>query len=439
MRNRYVFPSNGEIPSFLDSQLDIVERDSGSGSVVVITAFNDFLEDDEDSCVETILTTAAKHFFPSIRSGQLVVSVIRNSEVKVLDKSSLGDIISKNVKNTRTGDPFSNEKAYKAYQTFIVADEQVVETTYGKIIIHIRQSPQERTRINLFRSGMWITDVLPRNRLGNYSGYKPFNALVLIEPPSEAFKLVRKSEGEKHLDISANRLADEDRKNFNVLFMEIRDKIIEGLEKSETELFSPDSFMLINPVGDGPKSSKRKRPSPNDYNESIPLFEEVEESTSSLREAESEREYHQGKENQTKTNKNVVSTNEPGKTPSFNRSGRDADVLTVARIEKDRVILAVRSNEDLTNAGVRLTLDNGADASCEKPIQESFMQFKREALVDGHRLGEDSYRGEGGKDFELLIGPIMKDQNKTVVVPLLSTLSDDSVIKVNIVSRSNKG
>ena len=437
VRNRYVFPSNGEIPAFLDSQLDIIKKDGDSGSVVVITAFNDFLEADEDSCVETILSTAAKHFFPSIRSGRLVVSVSRKSGTRVLDKSSLGDIISKNIKNTRTGDPLSNSKAYSAYQTLVLSDERVVETSYGSVIIHIRQSTQERTRINLFRSGMWITDSLPRNRQSNYSGYKPFNALVLIDPPSEAFKLVRKSEGEKHLDISVKRLTDEDGKNFNVLFEEIRSKIIEGLEKSEAQVYSPADFMLINPVGDGVRSSKRKKSYQNDQDQSsIPLVEEVDESTSSLHESESPGEYQPGGGNETDTDKNRVPVDEPGRTPSFNRSGRDADVLTVARSEGSRVTLAIRSNEDLTNAGVRLTLDNGADASCQKPIQERFIQFKREALVDGYLLGEDDYRGERGKDFELLIGPIMKDQSKTVIIPLLNALSEEAVIKVNVVSRS---
>ena len=437
VRNRYVFPSNGEIPSFLDLQLDIIEKDSGSGSVVVITAFNNFLEADEDSCVETILSTAAKHFFPSIRSGRLVVSVKRKSGIRVLDKSSLSDIISKNIKNTRTGDPLSNSKAYSAYQTLVLSDERIVETSYGRIVIHIRQSTQERTRINLFRSGMWITDSLPRNRQSNYSGYKPFNALVLIDPPSEAFKLIRKSEGEKHLDISVKRLEDEDGKNFNILFEEIRSKIIEGLEKSEAQAYSPSDFMLINPIGDGLKSSKRKKSYQSDQDKnSIPLVEEVDESTSSLLESERASDYQPGNRNETNTNQNLAPANKPGRNPSFNRSGRDADVLTVARIEGNRVTLAIRSNEDLTNAGIRLTIDNGADASCQKPIQEGFMQFKREALVDGCSLREDAYRGEKGKDFELLIGSITKDQNKTVIIPLLNALSEDAVIKVSVVSRS---
>ena len=437
VRNRYVFPGNGEVPPFLDSQLDIIERDSGSGSIVAITAFNDFLEDNEDSCVETILSTAAKHFFPSIRSGRLVVSVTRSSGTRVLDKSSLGDIISRNIKNTRTGDPLSNSKAYSAYQTLVFSGERVVKTSYGKITIHIRQSTQERTRINLFRSGMWITDSLPRNRQGNYPGYKPFNALVLIDPPSEAFKLVRKSEGEKHLEISANRLADEDRKNFNNLFSEIRDKIIEGLEKSETQVYSPADFMLINPIGDGLKSSKRRKAYQNDQNRNlIPLVEEVEESTSSLRMGENEEEYQPGDGNKTDTDKKRVPADERGSNPSFNRSGREADVLTVARVKDSRVTLSIRSNEDLANAGVRLTLDSGADASCQKPIQERFIQFKRETLVDGRLLGEDSYRGEGGKDFELLIGPIAKNQSRTVIASFLDELSEAAVVKVNVVSRS---
>ena len=437
VRNRYVFPGNGEIPPFLDSRLDTIEKDSGSGSVVAITAFNDFLEDDEDSCVETILLTAAKHFFPSVLNGRLVVSVTGNSGTKVLNRSSLSGIISRNIKDTRRGDPLSNSKAYSAYQTLLFSEERIVETSYGRIAIYIRQSTQERTRINLFRSGMWITDTLPRNRQGNYSGYKPFNALVLVDPPSEAFKLVRKSEGEKHLDISANRLADEDRRNFGRLFEEIRNRIIEGLEKSEAQVFSPEDFMLINPAADGLKSSKRRKSNQSDQDRSsIPLVEEVEESTASLLESEDAGGYESEDENETDGERNLAPADEPGKTPSYSRSGRDADVQTVARVEAGRVTLAIRSNEDLANAGVRLTLDNGADASCQKPIQEGLIQFKREASVDGRFLGDEDYRGAGGKNFELLIGPMMKNESRTVIAPIEGVLSENSVIKVNVVSRS---
>ena len=426
VRNRYVFPSNGEIPTFLDSQLDSVERDNGSGSVVSITAFNDFLEDSEEASVKAILSVAAKHFFPSIRSGRLIVSATTASGTEVLNRSTLAGIISEKVKDTRRGDPLSNSKAYAAYQTLVTSDKRVIETSYGNIVVHVRQSPRERTRINLFRSGMWITDDLPRNRHSNYSNYKPFNALVLIDPPNEAFKLVRKSEGEKHLDISANRLTDEDRKNFNKLFEEIRHKIIEGLEKSEAEVYSPADFMLIDPAENEMKSSAKRRNKKDYAKNAVLLMEEVEESTPSISETGDPGVDPQGQENHNPSDNNL----------SFNRSGRDADVLTVARLEGNRVTLAIRSNENLTNAGVRLTLDSGTDASCQKPIQERFIQFKREALVDGHLLEEDSYRGEKGQDFELQIGSIMKGQSKKVIVPLLNALSDEAVIKVNVVSRS---
>lgn len=439
VRNRYIFPSNGEIPPFIDLQLDSIEKEGGSGSVVSIVAFNDFLED-EDSSAEAIVSVAAKHFFPSIRSGLLVVSVERNSGTKILDRRSLLSIIGKNTKNTRSGDPFSNSKAWSAYQTIMDSEKRVVKTNYGDIFVHIRHSAQERTRINLFRSGMWITDSLPRNGQGNYSGYKPFNALVLVDPPSEAFNLVRKSEGEKHLEVDSKRLADEDRRNFNNFFEEVREGIKEGLEEFEAEIFSPANFMLIEPDGEGIKGPRKRRSNQNDnLRNSIPLIEEVEESISSLREEEDGEEYdlEEGEETHTsrKNRRNLEYTEEPGNNPTFARSGKEAEVLTVARVEDSRVILTIRGNKDIENAGVRLVLDSGTDASCEKPIKDRFIQFKKEALVNGQPQEDSSYKEVNGRVFELQIGPIGKNQNKTVAIPTQNRLSSDTVIKVSVVNR----
>ena len=63
VRNRYVFPKNGQIPSIIDRKLSEIEKQSNSGSVVSITAFNEFMDEDQ-SAVELILASAAKHFFP---------------------------------------------------------------------------------------------------------------------------------------------------------------------------------------------------------------------------------------------------------------------------------------------------------------------------------------------------------------------------------------
>lgn len=435
VRDRYVFPTNGEIPPLLDSQLDVIERDHGSGSVISITAFNNFLEDDEDSSVKAILTTAAMHFSPAIHNGFLVVEVVRKngSAREVLDRQSLGSIIQQNRKGRRSGeDKLSPRNAYNAYETLVRGERREVETSFGKVALCIRQSHQDTTQINLFRSGMWISNNLPRNRRYNYSDYKQFNALVLINPPSEAFDLVRLSEGEKHLDINSKRLVDEQRIRFDSFWGEIRDRITESLEKSEADEFSPNVFILTPPERKEPKSSVRRKPSTPEAPETN-LEEQVPEPTFSPTDPEGP--IDPGPGPGPRKEKPAGPGGEPGDVPSFNRSGRVADVLTAAKFDSERVRLVIRSNEDMINAGVRLCLDNGADASCEKPVADQFIPFGKNAMLDGVPLKDDSYRKGREGVLELLIGAIAKGQTRTVTLPLVSVLPQDAVVKVNIVSR----
>ena len=441
VHNRYTFPENGEIPSLIDSQLDIIQKEHGSGSVISITAFNDFLEDDEDFSVKAILATAAKHFSPAIHKGSLVVEVVgRNgSEPEVLDMKSLGSVIRENSKGRRSGeDKLSPLNAYNAYKTLVSGESErrEVETSFGKVTLYVRQSHQETTQVNLFRSGMWITDKLPRNARSQYSDYKQFNALVLIDPPGEAFNLVRSSEGEKHLDVHPNRLTKEQRKRFNSFWTEVREKITESLHRSEAKEYSPPAFMLIPPEKEGPTSSKRGRSPKAERIEPTVTLEEVPEIMSSrISSDDSEIFPSPGSGANESNGTSSRSGEEPGSNLSFNRGGRNADVLTVAKFDAERVRLVICSNENLTNAGVRLSLDNGADASCEKPIGDQFIPFEKSVLLDGEPLDESSYREGGGGALEFQIGTMEKDQTKTVALHLMNALPRDAVIKINIVSR----
>lgn len=436
VRNRYVFPANGEIPPLLDSQLDVIEKDHGSGSVISITAFNNFLEDDEDSSAKAILATAAMHFSPAIHNGSLVVEVVRkNGSVReTLDKQLLGSIIQGNRKGRRSGeDKLSPRNAYNAHETLVRGVRREVETSFGKVTLCIRQSHQDTTQINLFRSGMWITNNLPRNRRYNYSDYKQFNALVLINPPSEAFDLVRLSEGEKHLDINSKRLVDEQKIRFDSFWGEVRERITESLEKSEADEYSPNVFILTPPERKTPRSPGRPK-TPKSEPARIDLEEQVPEPTFSPADPEDPITPGPGPGPHRKKDPSGWG-GESGEVPSFNRSGRVADVLTAAKLDSQRVRLVIRSNEDMVNAGVRLCLDNGADASCEKPVADQFIPFGKNALLDGIPLEDDSYREGREGALELLIGAIAKGQTKTVTLPLVSVLPQDAVVKVNIVSR----
>ena len=71
IRNRYRFAEHGKIPPAVALLLDRIKNQHGHGSAVVLLAFNNF-RDDKDPA-ESVLRVAARHFYPVIRTGRLIV------------------------------------------------------------------------------------------------------------------------------------------------------------------------------------------------------------------------------------------------------------------------------------------------------------------------------------------------------------------------------
>ena len=456
VRNRYVFPKNGQIPSIIDRKLSEIEKQSNSGSVVSITAFNEFMDEDQ-SAVELILASAAKHFFPAIHRKRLTIEVLKDGKKTILDQAKLHELLQSIKTEKRTRDTINGNKAFSAFQTLCTGNSEEIETDFGKVTISMRQTPNEITRVSLFRNGMYITDYLPRNRPGNFTKFLPFNAIILLDPPSDidnprAFELIRKAEGEKHSDIKKQRLAEKHWKNFNELFNSIRQKIGEMAENDNAEFFIPRGFMPIDSHGTSNPSqnqSTRKRKVTEQTGSSVvhPEFLQTSESLlSNILEGDGGNS-HENKSNAESGNpgsgdddgkgERKIPGGQDGMQPNFDPRGTVADIQSMARFSEKNVELLICPNTDLENACVRITTDSGSDPSCTDPIQEKFLSLTTGASLNGQTLPSDAYAyGENdSKIYEVRLGPIYKGERKRLSIPLLDQYSDRTVFKVNVVNR----
>ena len=456
VRNRFIFPKNGQIPVVIDRKLSEIEKQGNSGSVVSITAFNEFM-DEEQSAVELILSSAAKHFFPAIHRQRLTIEVLKDGEKTILDQTKLHDLLQDIKAEKRTRDTINGSKAFSAFQTLCTGKSEDVETDFGKVTISMRQTPNEITRVSLFRNGMYITDYLPRNRPANFTKYLPFNAIILLDPPSDteksrAFELIRKAEGEKHSDIKKHRLAEKHWKDFNELFRSIQQKISEMAQEDSAEFFIPKGFMPIDShdaSGPSPSQRTRKRKITEQTGSSVdhPEFFQISESLHSnflendggnSHEDKSDAESgNSGSGNDGGKGKRNSPSNQDGTRPNFDPGGTVADIQTMARISNKNIELLICPNTELENTGVRITTDSGSDPSCTDPIKENFLSLATGVTLDGQTLPSDAYvySEDDHKVYELLLGPIRKGERKRLSIPLLDQYSDGTVFKVNVVNR----
>jgi len=464
VRDRYVFPKNGQIPLVIDRILSTIERNCNSGSVISITAFNSFMaESDEEDPEELILAAAAKHFFPAIYNDKLAVTVRNQNGVrKELRKSELQRLLEEMQSEMRTRDSISGKKAYAAYQTLFEGERKLIETGFGSVEIYMRQTPNDKTRVSLFRNGMYITDKLPRNQSFNFAKFKPFNAVILLNPPdkdskSQAFNLIRKAEGEHHTDIKKQRLAPKDRKDFDDLFKSIQENLRKMAVENSSESFVPQGFMpiTVNSSEEISHDHKKNRSLRKMDSSKVVQMRFTEMREESLANAIYEDEgggphldngigtrEEPGSGDAPGDGKGKKSGKEDGEYPKFDRKEAVPGVETRARFEENRVVLWISAANDIENAAIWLMRDGGSDPSCTFPIEDSFVKLGSYSQMDNVSFEDSAYVRNSKNDiYELRLGRLSKGEKRRLSIQIVDPIPSGTVLKVNVVDRktSNQG
>lgn len=422
IQNRYRFPQNDDIPRPVSRVLDEIRSRHGSGSAVLLLAFNDFRDEVDPS--NAILRVAARHFFPVIRSGELVVRTVKDGKSSTLDEPMASRLLEVQSKERRTTtDIINGNKAFAAWRTLNTGESTIANTTFGDVDIYIRLAdPDENTRINLFRSGMFITDMVPQNRAVNYTKYRTFNAVILVNPPSaegnsDAFQLVRQAEGEKHASLRRQRLPKNKQVLFDTLFREIRD-VLRGMAiEDDRDAYSPENFMLLEMIGDANPVTPRQSKLPNLSNRKK-QFTRVPETISDFPEGPE----RPNPDPSPDPNPNPI----PRPKPAISRGGRRVPIVATARRSGRKVHMAIKATDDVTNAAIRLVIDRGADASCTSPLEDKYVGLK--GLTSNGSL----------QVSELAIGKLEKGKRRELDIFLTDSVPNDTVMKVDVVSRATR-
>ena len=247
-----------EAPPLLAEEMDRIDT---SGTVVAIAGFNHFHDDDETTAFDDICRVAALNFMAAIWMGRMVVYVHDEDwrRDEVVDADSLDRLLNPHSTQQRLPTGMRGwlvgSQGYRALHTLMHGD--VLDVGIDKSIkVHFRRldpKSNERSRVQIFRDGMWIDNDAPELGSSAFNGVEPFDAVVLLhdadpDDHGEFYDLVRNSEGPEHRGLTKYReLPRRERARLREMLKQLADRLRDeaGAVKQE-ETYTPEGFAVFS-------------------------------------------------------------------------------------------------------------------------------------------------------------------------------------------------
>ena len=260
----FSFATGREVPSIIRKALDRIERDWHQGSAVMIPAFN-YFGDDSKWLADIITRVAAFNFSVAIHAGELVVEVdeeqLEGGTLTKVDRGNLSNILEEEGQRRHAfrsdtwyrGLRPAGQDALGAYLAVSRGSRVIVSTVVGQADLRIlTPAPTGRTRLDLFRNGMWITESIPGLSPNTFADLETFHAVLIPVHRSELHRLIRKAEGAMHNQLSLKLLNDVERERLQTACRAIEARIKTEVPKRATEgTYTPDDFLVVSSGGDG--------------------------------------------------------------------------------------------------------------------------------------------------------------------------------------------
>ena len=237
---------NADVPDLFARQFEDM---SDTGTIVCVTGFNDFRDDEDPSAA--ICRVAATNFLAAIQHGEFVVTV--RDETKgtehLVSRDTIEEILNRfsGQQRARAG-WLAGGRAFAAWETVCSGVRLDVEDREGVEVWFRRTDGSKlfQRQVNVFRDGMWITYTAPQLTSNAFAGVHPFDAVVLLREGS-LYNLVRDAETPEHREIEPQRLDAIDRQR---LYDELR-SIAHRLREEAGELstlgeYIPPGFAVFD-------------------------------------------------------------------------------------------------------------------------------------------------------------------------------------------------
>ena len=438
MFDRYVCPENSDVPSLVRDQLDWIQREWVTGSVVSIVGFNLFRKPGKN-LREEIFRAAACNFFEAVHRGNLVIEFEKeNGEIESLNENTLEQVLGEHKDQKRSSDTFlSGNKAYEAFLTLKKGTRETVSTTLGDVEIVVR-SPAQSRQVHLCRNGMWITDRLPKFH-NQFSNYTSFNCVIPLAENAELNRLIRRAEGPLHNHLSVEELLSKDeKKQLKSVLTAIREKLKEVVDELNDEAFRPDGIFAVN-LGGSTKSGGKKV---SEMGTMFPIKRYLVQHNSEKEDPEKgDLKIMEEKEKDDK----ATPDDRKRRIRQFNRNGNQMQfqgLIVPQGFRSCKVSLV--SGEKSQESEIRFTLDESIDVTSDGITRGTFVIIKPDGLkLNGKVAQEDVLRkNDKGEILGVMLGGLAENQKYDLefdyVIPNELQISDNQpvVLKAEIMRRS---
>ena len=373
----YDYVTGSGLPELIHRDLNHIQSTHGHGTSVIVTAFNHFLED-EQSLWRTVARAASANFFVAIDDGALEITVDdrrpgRDPRPRTLDRSTLPETLAEHQDQKRSGAFLSGHRAFHAHRAFRSGQRHTIETKAGTIAIHLRETPDATTRIDLCRNGMWITD--DRNPTGipgfyyKFTDRVPFQAVLSLNADDgrDLHDLIRIAEGPLHDSIRIKRLPRAEQARCRNALNEIRAWILDHTRPIQSDSYTPDDFLTLD-FGDeaGAGAGKSVKGS---WGTPVPV---------DRRPARQLMLFPEDDKQDTEPGKPDPRNRGRRKAPDADRSRRRPSLPAFFQaasrpVREGRRRIVINCLRDVRDAELRLIPDEAIDATCDRPNQDPYM------------------------------------------------------------------
>lgn len=371
-RERSLFSDNpgrfeADLPALLERQIAQI---ADTGTVVCITGFNNFL-DDEENPVAAICRVSAINFLAAIDRGELIVRV--EDEVagveRQVDSISIDAILTQAASQRRTrrglGDGWlAGEPAFRAWKT--LRDGRVLPTPFGEgVEVYFRElGSAELSRVNLFRDGMWITYNAPELEHRAFGGVRPFDAVVSLSG-GDLYRLVRQAEEIEHRSLDKRRLGANEKRQLQDSLRKIAVLLREAAGRpDDRDEYKPPGFAMLD------SSTYREADPLPRYR---PLRTDGSERITNPSESDEPGEHEHDRRNR-RRRRRAGTRPAPGHGVAV-RSSIRPETNSSGQVDSLTVVWEPRQGERSANLAVRVRVASGSDETCDQPFPPEWVRL----------------------------------------------------------------
>ena len=442
MFDRFVYAEGDDVPPLIKRQLNFIQTQWQTGSVVSIVGFNQFRREDQNLQKE-IFRAAACNFFDAIYRNHLIIEFENNEDVISLDKNSLEQVLRENKEQKRSSRDFlSGKRAYEAFIALKEGNKETVETELGDVEIVVKYpAVSGQTRVDLCRNGMWITDRLPRftNQFGNLT---PFNCVIPLFENAKINRLIREAEGPLHNGVTLDLLSRDTvkRKQLIGVLAAIRAALKNIVPELDDESFRPDDIFTVN-IKELAKSGG---------NRTTKTGTVTQVKRHRLQRSNDE---EGGKDGYMERINDKGADVVPGvprrkKAKPFNRTGNNIQFQGLVVPTGDRACrVTIVPGENTQGSEIRFALDESIDITSYGLTTDTFISIKGDTLkLNGRPAREEELRINGNGEIQgVALGKLEENQIYSIefdyVLPKELLLGDkhEVVLKTEMIRRSPTG